>query len=274
MSRTSKSLHRLVIKIGSNVLSGETGLRKNFFGELARQVRHLQNNKIETVIVTSGAVATAMAHFGKKWKPESIPEKQAYAAFGQPMLMHQYALSFARQDLAIAQILLTQADLENRKRFLNAKQAINTLLGKKIIPIINENDTVAVDELKFGDNDQLSAHVANLVNADLLLILSDVAGLYDKDPSRFKDAKIIPVVETIDVRIEAMIFKTHEGKSTGGMATKIKAAKLCTHYGLPLRITSGFQKDIAVKLLNQTLKGTLFTVKNNKSIHKNDLVVL
>jgi len=274
MSRSPKSLRRLVIKIGSNVLSGETGLRKNFFGELARQVRYLQNKNVQTVIVTSGAVATAMAHFGKKRKPDSIPEKQAYAAFGQPMLMHQYALSFGRQNLAIAQILLTQTDLENRKRFLNAKHAIHTLLSKKIIPIINENDTVAIDELKFGDNDQLSAHVANLVNADLLLILSDVAGLYDKDPSQFKDAKIIPVVEAIDTRIEAMIFKSREGKSTGGMATKIKAAKLCLGYGLPLHITSGFQKNLAVKLLNQQLKGTLFTVKNNKSIHKNNGIML
>lgn len=253
-----KNIKRVVIKIGSNVLSGGTGLRKPFFTHLAAQIGFLHRRGIKAVIVSSGAIAAGMAALGLTRKPHPIPEKQALAALGQPLLMNTYARSFVRHKMRIAQILLTQSSLENRNHFLNARHAIQALLNKDIVPIINENDTVVVDEIKVGDNDQLSAHAANLVEADLLVILSDVDGLFDKNPAAHADAKLISRVGKIDEGILGMVYENHTVSSTGGMATKLRAAQIATGYGIPVFITSGFRRYFLRDLLLGKAVGTLF----------------
>lgn len=253
-----QQLKRVVIKIGSNVLSDASGIRKDFFVNFAKQIHFLVEHNIHPIVVSSGAIATGMSVLGLDAKPKAIPIKQALAAIGQPLLMQTYAKTFKKYQLSIAQILLTQSSLENRQHFLNAKNAINALLKHHIIPIINENDTVVVEEIKVGDNDQLSAHVANLVNADLLIILSDVAGLYDKNPQQHQDAQLIPVVEKVNKKIFDLIYQSPNQRSTGGMLTKLKAAKIASEYGMPVIITSGFQKNFITSLFSPKFTGTLF----------------
>lgn len=258
MSTRKKSIKRVVIKIGSNVLTNHHGIRKNFMNDLAGEVLFLRKRGIDSILVSSGAIASAMALFKKDAKPATIPQKQAYAAIGQPLLMDHYGRVFRRKKLKVAQLLLTRDGVENQAMLLNAKHALNELLAEGVVPIINENDTVAVDEIKIGDNDQLSAHVACLVGADLLVILSHVAGLCDKDPDKFRDAQIIPVVQKITPKIQSMIFTSHNERSVGGMATKFLAVKMCLAKKIPVVITSGFQKNFIRNIFSEKFVGTLF----------------
>ena len=182
-------------------------------------------------------------------RPRTIPQKQAAAAIGQGLLMHTYAEAFDRHNLPVAQVLLTRDDLRERARYLNARNTFAALLHAHAVPIVNENDTVAVDEIKFGDNDTLAALVASLAEADVLLLLSDVAGLYDRDPTQFPDARLIPTVETIDRAVENLAGGVSSDMGTGGMATKIQAAKICVRTGVRMIIADGRRPNVVADAL-------------------------
>jgi glutamate 5-kinase len=221
-----KRVKRIVIKFGSYVLTTRAwNLDRKVFLDLARSTALQRKSNIDVIVVSSGAIAAGMGKLGLKERPKSIPLEQAAAAIGQISLMAVYEKLFARWDIQIAQVLLTHSDLKDRKRFLNARHTLNTLLEYKVIPIINENDSTVVEEIKVGDNDHLSALVTNLVQADLLIIMTDIDGLYDRDPKKFKDAGLISVVENIDAGIQKLALGTKSPISRGGMTTKIKAAK-------------------------------------------------
>lgn len=254
----SSPVRRVVVKIGSSVLSGESGLKTPFFSRLAAQVNGLRERKIEVVIVSSGAVAAAMAAFGATAKPKLIPEKQAFAAYGQPLLMKSYIAAFGKRGIDVAQILLTHPDLENRNRFLNARQVFNELIARGIVPVVNENDSVAVEELKFGDNDRLSAYVANVAEADLLVILSHVDGLYDGDPLKNPASRLIRTVDCLDDRLRGFVFDGGNALGTGGMASKLDAAEACMDFGIPVFVTNGTKRDCLTKIFEGEAVGTLF----------------
>lgn len=253
-----KKTRRIVIKIGSAVLAGEghDGVDESVFSHLAKDVSSIKDKR-EMVIVSSGAIAIGMKRLGLKEKVKSIPEKQAVAAIGQGSLMALYEKVFSPLKIRVAQVLLTHDDLSDRHRFLNAKNTLQTLLEYNAIPIINENDTVAVDEIKFGDNDNLSALVTNLVEADLLVILTDINGLYNKDPKINKDAELIPIVDDID-RFISVAGGTSGIYGTGGMQTKLDAAKKAAHFGVPTIVANGRQRNILKKIFSGEDIGTLF----------------
>ena len=257
MNFQGHNIKTLVIKIGSNVLADEITLRADFFKKLACCVNALRDDGVRVLIVSSGASATAMSVLGKKQRPQSIPEKQAFAAIGQPLLMDQYLKVF--QNVRLAQVLLTHDDVTNRRRFLNAKNTLAELLNRQVLPIINENDTVAVDEIKFGDNDRLSAAVAQLVEADLLLILSHVDGLYDADPHLNPNSQVIERVTHVDDSVRQYLFHGADPRSVGGMATKLMAAQSCMEFGIPVFITNGLKDDVFENLLKgKKIPGTYF----------------
>ncbi|MBW2046025.1 MAG: glutamate 5-kinase [Deltaproteobacteria bacterium] len=196
-----KGIKRAVIKVGSGVLAGRDGLNRKVINDLTEDICGLRKKGIEIVLVSSGAIASGLKKLGLSKRPESISHKQAVAAIGQSSLMLAYERAFARHNQKVAQILITRDDFNHRGRYLNARNTIFTLLSWKIVPIINENDTVVVDEIKFGDNDNLSAMVTNLMEAQVLINLTDLDGLYDKDPRIHKDARLIKVVEKVNREI-------------------------------------------------------------------------
>src|SRR5512137_2235072 len=200
---------RIVVKVGSSILASvERGIVYDVFSHLTKEISDLKRQGYEVVLVSSGAIAAGMGKLGYKTRPHSIAQKQATAAVGQTRLMNIYENHFSRHQQMVAQVLLTRDDLSHRQRFLNARNTLLTLLELGIIPIINENDTVAVDEIKFGDNDNLSALITNLIGADLLIILTDIDGLCDSDPRVNPHARCIPLVEDIDLNIEGIVEET------------------------------------------------------------------
>lgn len=249
---------RVVIKIGSGVISDIDGLDLDRIANLCEDVHTLRQRGYEVILVSSAAVAAGKADLGIVGKPQTIPLKQAAAAIGQSRLMRAYKDALAKYDMKAAQILLTRDDLANRRRYLNARNTLKTLLEYDIVPIINENDTVVVDELRFGDNDNLSAMATNLVEAQLLVILSDVDGLYDCDPRTNKDASLISEVERITPDIEAMAGVDESELGTGGMTTKIKAAKRATLYGAGTAIINGLTPHNLLHLFDGHELGTYF----------------
>ena len=232
-------VRRVVIKIGSGVISDECGLDLAQVAGLCQEIAELRRRGLEVVLVSSGAVAAGKGDLGIIGRPQTIPLKQAAAAIGQSRLMRSYKDAFHPYGVTVAQVLLTRDDLANRRRYLNARNTLMTLLEHGILPIINENDTVVVDEIRFGDNDNLSAMVTNLVEAQLLVILSDVDGLYDSDPRQNPQARLITEVERISEEIESMAGEEGGALGTGGMATKIKAAKRATLFGAGTAIING-----------------------------------
>jgi glutamate 5-kinase len=230
---------RVVVKIGSQILSSSTGIEEARLEGLVSDLAALHDQGKEIVVVSSGAVAAGMTRLGRRERPQSSPEKQALAAVGQIRLMALYERSFARFNKNVAQVLLTHEDLANRQRYLNAKHTFQMLLASSIISIVNENDTVAVEEMKFGDNDHLSALVATLLEADLLLILSDVAGVYDRDPRLDSNAVFVPLIQDIKDLKSKVAGSSRSVFGTGGMATKIAAAEEAAVAGIPTVITSG-----------------------------------
>ncbi len=231
---------RLVVKIGSNLLTDKMGrINQRRIHSFAKEISELTDKGIEVVMVSSGAIASGMKKLGLKSKPKEIRKKQATAAVGQPLLMWMYEQYFYRYRKNIAQILLTRDDLSDRERYINAKNTILTLLEMKVVPIINENDTVATDEIKFGDNDQLAALVSGLIEANHLIILSDVKGLYNSDPKNDPSARIIKHVKEFSKEIEMLAKPTSTGFGTGGMYSKVLAAKKATSFGIPVHIVSG-----------------------------------
>ncbi len=224
---------RLVIKVGSAVLTGPEGLNEAVMTDLANQIAALIQNGREVVLVSSGAIAAGFRKIGLTAKPKAIPQKQAVAAIGQSTLIQKYEEAFARHNLKVAQILLTRNDLANRRRYLNARNTLFTLLNWQVIPIINENDTVVVEEIQFGDNDNLSALISSVVEADLLIILTDIDGLYDRDPRRDPEARLIPLVEKIDANLERAASREPGVIGSGECTARFKPPKKPPASGCP-----------------------------------------
>lgn len=257
-------VRRLVVKVGSSTLTHSTGkLNYGRIERLVRELADLANQGKELILVTSGAVSAGMGRLQLTEKPKTIPEKQAAAAVGQGILMHTYEKLFAEYGQVVAQVLLTREDSVDRKRYLNSRHTMQALLARRVIPIVNENDAVAVDELKIGDNDTLSALVAGIVDADLLVILSDVAGLYDRNPQLYPDAKLIETVADITPDIEALAGGPGTARGTGGMYTKIQAAKIAVNSGVAMVIASGSQDGVLRDIMAGRQVGTLFLPREN-----------
>lgn len=264
-----KKAKRVVIKIGSSIITDEKDvIDEAFLDSLAKQVLQLGKKGKEIVIVSSGAVAAGMMVLKLKEKPKKISEKQAVAACGQGYLIHKYSDVFSRYGLIVAQILLTSEDMALRARYLNAKNTIENLITKKIIPIINENDSVAINEIKMGDNDNLSAEVACLIDADLLVILSDVDGFYDKDPKVYSDASVISVVSNVDKYFKKVNNKAGSKVGTGGIYTKLQAVKKTMVVGIPVVLAKGKQENVITNILEGKNIGTLFIPNDKKISHK------
>ena len=272
-----KGLKRVVIKVGSSIITKREKRNNEWANELnannvrllARTIRQIVDQNCEVVLVSSGAIMAGRERLDLHSTDLSIPEKQACAAIGQSYLMHTYEKKFEKQGIKVAQILLGHDDLKNRKRFLNAKHTLETLLEHKVLPIINENDSVTIDEIKIGDNDTLSATVACLLNAQLLIILSDVDGLYSRDPSvkeREGDApmSIIEYVDRITQKIEKLAGGSKNKITVGGMYTKILAAKQTMSFGIPTLVVNGFDDSIAEKIFEGKSVGTLFWAGREK----------
>jgi glutamate 5-kinase len=253
---------RMVIKLGTSLLTGGTDcLDLETMAGFAGQVAELHRQGVELLVVSSGAIAAGRDRLGLGREHKGIPFKQVLASVGQSRLMNVYEELFAKHGITVAQALLTRADLADRAGYLNARNTLLALLELKVICIANENDVVAVDELqdaKFGDNDNLSAMVANLIDADLLLILSDIGGLYTADPNLHADASLIPEVKRIDSKIERLVAGTAGALGTGGMATKIEAARLATSSGVTVLIANGNEKDVMLRVASGEAIGTRF----------------
>ncbi len=252
---------RLVVKVGSAVLTTPRGLDRVMIHRLTDQIVELKERGHEVLVVSSGAVASGMRKVGLKEKPRTIPQKQATAAIGQTFLMNAWEEAFDKFELLTAQILLTHEDLAHRHRYLNARNTLETLLDWNIVPVVNENDTVVVEEIKFGDNDQLSALIAGLVGADLVVILTDTEGLYDCDPRIHEDARLIRIVHGFSPKLMTCATPDPGSVGTGGMLSKLHAAKKCLASGIPMVIGPGREKDILVRLFDGEPLGTLFLPK-------------
>jgi len=233
-----EGVRRVVIKVGSSLLvSLDTGLNKDFISQLAGELASLKKRGVQIVMVSSGAIAAGMERLNLKKRPKTISALQATAAIGQSSLMYVYEEAFIRWGLKVAQVLLTHEDMRERKRYINARNTLFTLLEMEVIPIINENDSVVVEEIKFGDNDLLAALVTSLVDADLLLILTDIDGLYNGEPQ--KGGRPISLVERVTKEVEEMARGSQTEIGTGGMLSKIGAAKLAARFGVPTVVTNG-----------------------------------
>jgi len=258
-SHLLNSLKRVVVKIGSSVLTTRSqGLDLAAIEDLVEQLVSVQRRGIELLLVSSGAIAAGLSQLNIKEPPKNIPHKQAIAAIGQCHLIWAYEKFFSQSKQKVAQILLTHDDLSNRQRYLNARNTLYTLLRYRVIPIINENDTVAVEEIQFGDNDTLSALVTNMVEADLLLILSDVDGLYTSDPHQNGEATLLSQIDRITPSIEAMAQPSSSLTGRGGMITKIEAAKKVGASGALTIIANGKRPGIIDRILSGEEIGTLF----------------
>ena len=256
MSKAIKESKKIVIKVGTAVITKDGYLEEEQIKNISSQIKNLIKKDIKVILVSSGAIACGMGILGFKKRQHLLPFQQGLAALGQNELMNRYS-QFLKPNL-IAQILLTREDLNQRQRYLNVRNSLLTLWRWNTIPIINENDSVSVEEIKFGDNDQLASLVANLVGANLLLILSDVNGLHSSQD------EIVPVVENITPAIGKLIFKQKGNLGKGGMLSKIQAVKIAAKAGIPSLIVNGREKEIIKKVIEGEEKGTLFLPKQKK----------
>ncbi len=255
----------VVIKVGTSTITNVNGsINLSAIEKLVRVLADLKNKGKNVVLVTSGAIAAGVSRMGFEKRPDSVPEKQALAAIGQGNLMHIYSKLFAEYGQTAAQVLLTKDVLDGGIREKNACNTFIILFKYGSIPIVNENDTVATEEIEFGDNDTLSAIVASLIAADLLILLSDIDGLYDKDPKTCKDAGLIPFVSEITPEIEETSSGTQNGFGTGGMKTKIAAAKICMKSNIPMIIANGDNPGNIKKASDGEEIGTLFMLSERK----------
>ncbi|ABL00551.1 glutamate 5-kinase [Pelobacter propionicus] len=254
-----RKIKRVVVKIGSRVLTDDEGaLDMGVIGRICGDIASLRRQGRQVVLVSSGAIAAGRSELGMTEKPRTIPHKQAAAAIGQTRMMRAYEESFAPHGLKVAQVLLTREDLASRQRFLNARATLDALLGFGVIPVINENDTVVVEEIKFGDNDNLSALVTNVAEAGLLVIMTDIEGFYSADPRSNPDAVLVPLVQGITREIERAAGGSGSSVGTGGMATKVAAAKKAAKNGVPTIIVPGKREGIIATLMAGQEVGTLF----------------
>ncbi|HSW58169.1 MAG TPA: glutamate 5-kinase [Dehalococcoidales bacterium] len=260
---------RIVTKFGTSLLTGGTSrLDPNMMSNLVKQLAALRQEGLDLAVVTSGAVACGRYKLGLPKKYKDIPVKQVLSSVGQSHLMYTYENLFSHYDIVIAQALLTRAVLVDRAGYLNARNTLLALLDLGVISIINENDVVAIDEIegaRFGDNDNLSAMVANLIDADLLVILSDIAGLYTADPGVHADARLIPEVKKIDEDIFALAGGSRSGLGTGGMYTKLQAAQMANACGITVVICKGSEPDVIVRLAHGEAIGTRFLPTASKT---------
>lgn len=263
--RRLATARRIVIKVGTSTLTYVNGkLNLGRTEQLVREMADLHNRGSKVVLVSSGAIGVGANRMGLKKIPKTIPEKQALAAVGQGALVHLYEKLFAEYNQTVAQVLLTRGDFDERIRYLNATNALLAILNMEVIPIINENDTIAVEEIKFGDNDTLSALVAGLVNADLLIILSDVDGLYDADPRLNRDAQLLTKVTEISREMEEFSHNRGSRFSSGGMFTKLKAARICMASGIPMVIANSAVENVIRRVAAGEEVGTLFVPREEK----------
>ena len=260
-----KKAKRIVVKVGTSTITYANG-KRNFsqIDRLARELSDLQNQGKEMILVSSGAVAVGVDRLGLPAKPSTIPGKQACAAVGHGVLMHTYEKLFADYGQIVAQVLITRTEAIDRHRYTNCRNTFMTLLQQGVIPIVNENDVVALDELKIGDNDNMSALVAGIVDADLVIILSDIDGLYTANPATHPEATLVHTVPEITPEIEASAGGVGSSRGTGGMATKIQAAKAATNSGIQLVIASGTEKNAIPRILQGEEIGTLFVSRENR----------
>jgi len=264
-------MKRIVIKIGSSSIVDESGeLDKTKIKNLVKEISQLKEQQIMPILVSSGAIAVgrSIMHI----KPQNIAEKQALAAVGQADLMHEYEVAFNEYNLKCAQILLNHDDFDVRKRVLNLETTINTLIDMDVVPIINENDALAVDEIKVGDNDTLSALISGMVEAKLLVLVSDIDGLFNKNPKLYEDAKLVSLVTKIDKDIINMATDATSSFGTGGMITKIKAAKIATTSGVDMLIMNNTKINKLHNVLNE-YDGTLFKASDHKMNAKSHWVL-
>lgn len=256
---TLKEAKTVVVKVGTRTLTHATGkfnLRQ--MEKVVRELADLANQGRRVVLVSSGAVAAGIGRLGLPSKPQTTPEKQALAAIGQGLLIQMYEKLFTEYGLVVAQVLLTRDDFNDRKRYLNSRNALQALLHYGAVPVINENDTVAVEEIEFGDNDTLSAMVASILDADLLVLLSDIEGLYSANPKVDESAEIISVVAQITPGIRKLAGQSSESLATGGMITKLIAAEVATNSGIPMVIAHGARPDVLQQILAGEDVGTFF----------------
>ena len=255
-----KLCRRIVVKVGSSVLAGAGGFGSDEASvrSVVRQITELRREGRQVVLVSSGAVSAGLQALGLEGIPKSMPLKQAAAAVGQSRLIQAYQRWFQEEDITVGQILLTHDDVHHRVRFLNARNTIFAMLDQEVLPIVNENDSVSVEEIRFGDNDSLSSLMTTMVEADLLILLTDVEGLYTSDPRKDPQARLIPDVDRIDERIESM---AHRGKSefgSGGMVTKLRAVKTAAEAGIPSVVAEGRQDKVLQSIVQGEPVGTYF----------------
>lgn len=270
--RCLKNIKKMVIKIGSSSLTLKTGgLDRANIEKFVNEVSSLAKRGIEVIIVTSGAIAAGLEDLNISKKPQEITLLQAAASIGQVELMKLYGDLFSKNGLKIGQILLTQEDTTRREQYLNIRNTIRNLIDLGVIPLINENDSAAVDEIKFGDNDELAALVSVLAEADVLVILTDIEGMYDKNPRTSRDAKLISYIDRIDKNIESAAGGIGSTYGIGGMESKIKAAKICSFSGIKTIIANSRRINVLDEILSGKNVGTFFTpqtMKKVKSIKK------
>ncbi|MGD8242264.1 MAG: glutamate 5-kinase [Desulfobacterales bacterium] len=259
-----ENVRRMVVKVGSNVLTCEEGLNLPVIDALSRQIEQLIVGGQEVILVSSGALAAGVRKLAIAKRPEAIPARQAVSAVGQAGLILTWEKAFARYEKKVAQMLLTAEDMTNRQRYLNARNTLNTLLAWGVLPIINENDTVMVDEIRFGDNDNLAAVIALLMDADILINLTDIDGLYDRDPRTHEDARLIPEIKTISKAIERYAGAIPGALGTGGMLSKIKAARKVTAAGIPMIIANGKTDRVLETIFSGGPGGTFFQPKTER----------
>lgn len=252
-------VRRIVVKVGTSTLTHASGkLNIRCIERLVRCIADLENRGFEMVLVSSGAIGVGAAKLGLSERPQTLRMKQAVAAVGQCELMHIYDKMFLEYGINVAQVLLTREDVDDPHRCLNVHNTFDALMETCAVPIVNENDTVAVEEIEFGDNDTLSAVVAKLCSADLLVIFTDMDGLFDADPRENPDAKLIPVVRSIDDNLRAIAGGAGTKNGTGGMATKLHAADICMNAGIPMMIVNGANPDVLYSITDGKLAGTVF----------------
>lgn len=267
---TTGPWRRVVIKVGTSTLTAGTGkLNPARMVDFCRQIACIRQSNIQVVLVSSGAQQAGRERLGQPRDAHSIPIKQMLAAVGQSRLMHHWEQYSELYDMVVAQVLLTRADVEDRHRYLNLRDTFESLLRHGIVPIVNENDAVATDEIKVGENDSLSAMVANLIQADLLILLTDIDGLYTADPSLDSQATLIERVDQIDASVYELATGSKSGLGTGGMYTKIVAADMAVHSGTSVVIANGARPDVLAGVMRRDVPATWFTARSTPAeVHK------
>ena len=258
MKRELSNVKRIVVKVGTNLLSTKEGIDEGCIDSIAQQIATLMEKGYQVLLVSSGAIGMGAKELRLKGSVKQTALRQACASIGNPLLMSSYRRAFKSNDLICSQILLTRLDVNNRRTYVNLRNSVSTLLELGVVPIFNENDVVSIDSLgsAFGDNDRMSAYIASKIDAELLIILTDIDGLYDADPKKDKEAKLLSDVETLDSTILSYASGAGSTHATGGMKTKLLAAKIAAVAGCGTIIASGYEKDSLVRVLDGEPLGT------------------